>query len=659
MIEMQNVKATSGFGYNANKVTADEGKKKKKKNLIRPISRKSMTEFLFDIKDPETGERKTPKSFKQYATRKFDKWCLQGKGNRFVKAIYYFCFMLLVILYAKNRVEETPYKYYLAKSISAILEDSDFPLQDVRREEDFYNFLDGPLSSLTKECNNNTSSQCFASVSNNLFVVDDFVFKQLVVKPVARSSDGSGNSKCYIPPILKDTLEPHINSCYLDYSEAEVDTNTWINDTIVPDEIAHCYELYNQGSINVSFTAMFHISYGNTGYRICTADILGNDLKRKAKLMKQYNYIKDGTRVVYIDFTLVSTSLEAFAHVKLSFEFLVSADVLPYARIDVFSVSGISKNGFTKTFPLLIILQIVVAIYLFSIISNFYGTGCKVKQFCCQFQVHYNLFCIASYLLVFVIEYRLISLKSNLIGQKDSVLKNFLIVDIAYYENLNSSALSVCCILSVFHVIEFLKFSKRFSIIMLTIKRAFAESMYTFFTIILVIVGYSLAFYIAFGDKMNDFRNFRTSVLTCVASLFVEVDLREELMQSSRYLGPVLLLTYMFFVSFVVLSLFIAIIEGSFDAVKKEIQKDDVDPLYEAFLFQFDKRKNELTKMIQKPKKSIQKVRDTVRDNFQNRSRHNTAGGIGGDANILWEENPTFETSLDKKSFDRKNLQNL
>ena len=196
---------------------------------------------------------------------------------------------------------------------------------------------------------------------------------------------------------------------------------------------------------------------------------------------------------------------------------------------------------------------------------------------------------------------------------------------------------------------------------MLTIKRAFAESMYTFFTIILVLVGYSLAFYIAFGDKMNDFRNFRTSVLTCVASLFVEVDLREELMQSSRYLGPVLLLTYMFFVSFVVLSLFIAIIEGSFEAVKKEIQTDDVDPLYEAFLFQFDKRKTELTKMIQKPKKSIQKVRNTVRDMVEDksRSRHHTTGGIGDDADILWEENPTYESRLDKKRFDRKNLQDL
>ena len=67
---MQNVKATSsGFGYNAKKVTAGK-ETKRKKNLIRPMSRKSMTEFLFDIKDPETGERKTPKSFKQWATRK-------------------------------------------------------------------------------------------------------------------------------------------------------------------------------------------------------------------------------------------------------------------------------------------------------------------------------------------------------------------------------------------------------------------------------------------------------------------------------------------------------------------------------------------------------------------------------------------------------------
>ena len=75
----------------------------------------------------------------------------------------------------------------------------------------------------------------------------------------------------------------------------------------------------------------------------------------------------------------------------------------------------------------------------------------------------------------------------------------------------------------------------------------------------------------------------------------------------------------------------------------------------------FDKRKTELTKMIQKPKKSIQKVRNTVRDMVEDksRSRHHTTGGIGDDADILWEENPTYESRLDKKRFDRKNLQNL
>ena len=104
--------------------------------------------------------------------------------------------------------------------------------------------------------------------------------------------------------------------------------------------------------------------------------------------------------------------------------------------------------------------------------------------------------------------------------------------------------------------------------IILTIERAFQESGFTLVTVIIVVFSYALAFYIALGGSMKPFRNLRTSFITCLASLFVEIDLIEEIILHSRYLGPFLLITYMFFVSFVVLCLLIAIIEGAFEVIK-------------------------------------------------------------------------------------------
>ena len=72
------------------------------------------------------------------------------------------------------------------------------------------------------------------------------------------------------------------------------------------------------------------------------------------------------------------------------------------------------------------------------------------------------------------------------------------------------------------------------------------KSWFTLFTVILVVISYALAFYIELGSSMKQFRNFRTSFITCLASLFVEIDLIEEIFIHSRYLGPALLITYIF-----------------------------------------------------------------------------------------------------------------
>ena len=89
------------------------------------------------------------------------------------------------------------------------------------------------------------------------------------------------------------------------------------------------------------------------------------------------------------------------------------------------------------------------------------------------------------------------------------------------------TALAIAVLLTVFRIIQFLKFKKR--TVIRTIERAFKESGFTLVTVVLVVFSYALAFYIALGNTMKQFRNLRTSFITCLASLFVEIDLIEEI----------------------------------------------------------------------------------------------------------------------------------
>eukprot|EP00943_MAST-04B_sp_MAST-4B-sp1_P004486 g4486.t1 len=636
-----------------------EGEKNNNQNMLKRLSMKFKRGSLLAVGgsiDPDTGDIVPPsaKDFKTAAVKELDKWCLKGEGNTAVKAFYYIAFTILLLLYGMERVEEANYKYYLSNAISErILTDESDPFSGVNNADSFWSYVHGPLSSITKSCSNTTNKDCYASISDSVVLIDDFVFMQLKRKASLRDDNNYGeNTGCYVPPILNKNLDKEINKCYLDFMRTEPDLRFWSNDTIIPNKISKCFLLYDFGrnaeadekhtrqtvfttvtapEVNTRYNTWFHLNYGYKGYRICTFNFCGESMKQELKLLQQHNYIDSGTTIVFVDFTVYSANLQAIAHVQLVFEFIPSGDIYPTYNIDVFSVSGLTEFGTTKTFGVLIILEIAVAIQLFSLMMNIYGVGRhKPREFFCNTFFIYNALCLTLYVLVFIMEHCLIALRQQVILEEDVILKNMNIVNIAYFEGFMTSALAIAVLMTVFRVIQFLKFSKRLSLIILTIERAFAESGFTLLTVILVVFSYALAFYISLGSAMKEFRNLRTSFMTCLASLFVEIDLIEEIMVHSRYLGPVLLVTYMFFVSFVVLSLFLAIIEAAFVAIKSEAKKEKVDPLVAAFKEEAKKHKRQLAAITSFPN-ALKKLRPV---NHLNRLRKVTESAATEDSKL-------------------------
>ena len=143
--------------------------------------------------------------------------------------------------------------------------------------------------------------------------------------------------------------------------------------------------------------------------------------------------------------------LQAIAHVQLVFEFIPSGDIYPTFNIDVFSVSGLTKFGTTKTFGALIFVEIAVAIQVFALLMNIYGVGRhKPKEFFCNSFFIYNASCLALYILVFIMDHYLIALRQEVIEENDAILKNMKIVNIAYYEGFMTSAMAVAVLMTYF-----------------------------------------------------------------------------------------------------------------------------------------------------------------------------------------------------------------
>lgn len=91
----------------------------------------------------------------------------------------------------------------------------------------------------------------------------------------------------------------------------------------------------------------------------------------------------------------------------------------------------------------------------------------------------------------------------------------------------------------------------------------------------IVFVAYAQLGYIAFGNELEDFHTFPAAIFTLFRTILGEFDYLE-IERANHILGPIYFMTYIFFVFFVLLNMFLAIINDTYSDIKNEIQQDSV-----------------------------------------------------------------------------------
>ena len=117
-------------------------------------------------------------------------------------------------------------------------------------------------------------------------------------------------------------------------------------------------------------------------------------------------------------------------------------------------------------------------------------------------------------------------------------------------------------------VLHFLAGVPYMSTLLRTLSRASSQLIYFLIILFVLINAFAISFHLAAGTQMHDWRDLGSSYMSLLFIILGDVDLFE-LHRANRVVGPLLYIAFVFFILFVVVNIFLAIVRGTYEEEKK------------------------------------------------------------------------------------------
>ena len=114
-------------------------------------------------------------------------------------------------------------------------------------------------------------------------------------------------------------------------------------------------------------------------------------------------------------------------------------------------------------------------------------------------------------------------------------------------------------VLTWFKLFKFMRENKKMSQLVDTLEVAGGDMLVVCVIIVIVASGYGIAFHLAFGHAVSSYRDFPEALFTLFLATLGEFDV-DDLRNNNTALGPVLFVTFIVVVFFIILSMFLAIV---------------------------------------------------------------------------------------------------
>ncbi|CAF2049011.1 unnamed protein product [Rotaria magnacalcarata] len=253
--------------------------------------------------------------------------------------------------------------------------------------------------------------------------------------------------------------------------------------------------------------------------------------------LERNSWINRGTRAIFFDVIVYNPNINLFCHVRLLAEYPSSGGAIPSTSIQAVKLIRIFKKRLLFLFNLWNSIDLILLILSFLCI----------------------LFELLNYL----------STKKYL-GELLKIENDYPNFDELFALKINSDFyLGVTLAITWFKIFKYLNINKTMLLLNKTISSCLNE-IFAFTSVFLIIfLAYTQLGWILFGRYLTEWRSFRISIFTLFRMILGDFDLYA-MRNIGEIIGPLFLFSYIYFVYFVLLNMFLAIINETYSRIESD-----------------------------------------------------------------------------------------
>ncbi|XP_037094616.1 polycystin-2-like [Pollicipes pollicipes] len=149
---------------------------------------------------------------------------------------------------------------------------------------------------------------------------------------------------------------------------------------------------------------------------------------------------------------------------------------------------------------------------------------------------------------------------------------------LGFYQTQFNAAVAMCVFFAWIKLFKYISFNKTMTQLSSTLSRCAKDVMGFAIMFFIVFFAFAQLGYLLFGTQVRDFSSFGNATFTLLRTILGDFNFHE-IEAANRVLGPIFFLAYVFFVFFVLMNMFLAIINDTYSEVKNEIsaQKNEFE----------------------------------------------------------------------------------
>ena len=310
-----------------------------------------------------------------------------------------------------------------------------------------------------------------------------------------------------------------------------------------------------------------HTRYDGGGY---IAD-LGYDSRTASRVvinLKSNDWIDERTAAILIEFTIFQPSTLLFSVAKLLYEVYPTGKPVSQARFDTLSIYGTSNPSIRSFFVACqIILLLLIAYFLLLEVVKIY------RQSCSYFRSFWNWtnllqFVFATTTIVFFF-FKEKYVSSFVKQVQENPFETASADYVLFWSDMEMIVLSVVVFIVTVKFLRIIRFNRHVCQMVSSLKLS-APHMTSYSVLFFVnILSFTLFGVLVFGNDMESYHSFIEALVTLIQK-FLGGDLYfYELQSSNRILGPIFVFGYMLSMGFILINMFVAILNESYESVKE------------------------------------------------------------------------------------------